>query len=252
MVAFWMESRIKLTELLQIVLRLMIKPNLFWIMVAVPSILMAAMSLYLVSPEMQARSDIETAPASVLLSTNLKEPEFVARTSLTAQIRQLSKCDDILSSILARAAGVQPVAKLAKACEDLANHVLRGTPTLSIAHLVRARGLQKTGFLQQAEESFLSAHLTGTNEGWLASRRLRFFFEIGLSDTLDVQHAAAKDALTVLQDENYHILLPRLYSDFPDFRDWLSTAVQDGEVRYLKRFVRLTKERLAMTVGVAE
>ena len=230
----------------------MTKINLFWILIAVPSILMAAISLYLIEPEMQARKDIKTAPASVLLSTNLREPEFAARTSLTAQIRQLSKCDDILSSILARAAGVQPVAKLAKACGELASHVLRGSPTLSIAHIVRARGLHKMGFTQQANQSFLSAHFTGTYEGWLASRRLRLFYAMGLSDNLDVQQAAEQDAMTVLQDENYHMLLPQLYSDFPDFREWLSTAVQEGDTRHLKRFVRLTKERLSVRVEVVE
>lgn len=230
----------------------MTRPNLFWVLVAVPSILIAATALSWIGPEAQARARTGLLPASTVLDFTYNNPELIVPMSAVTQVRQLSQCDDILATNLAITAGAQTVDKIAKACTELAEQILNGTPTLSIAHLVRAWGLHEIGDTQRAENSFLAARITGPNEGWLAARRLRLFFDMGLSSHLDVQQAAQMDAITVLQDRNYNALLPQLYVSHPDLRDWLKTAIDGGKPRDLRRFVAMTNARLLKLGGTLE
>ena len=230
----------------------MTKPNFFRILIAVFSVLTIATALSLIGPEIQARAYTKRPPASVLLEFAFHELKLLVPASAVAQVRQMSKCDDILASTLAKAASTKAVNTLAETCAELADRILDGTPTLSVAHLVRTRGLHILGLSQQAEDSFMAAHFTGRHEGWLAARRLRLIFDMGLTKNSEVQQAAQLDAMTVLQDNNYHALLPQLYANFPDFRNWLKTAVKDGNARDLKRFVALTYEKLSLTSGTTE
>ena len=230
----------------------MTKRNPYWALIAATSGLTAVTALSLIWPEAKARAYANRPPASIVLDFTFNSPELIVPMSTVTQVRQLSSCDDILATDLAITASVDTIEDIANACSELAGRILHGTPTLSIAHLVRSWGFRAQGLTEQAKVSLLAAHLTAPNEGWLAARRLRLFFEIGVTANKDLHHAAQQDAMVVLQDSAYHSLLPELYLSYPESRFWLQNALSDAEPRHLRRFVYLTNASLSTPGGARE
>lgn len=228
------------------------KQNLFWPLIAVPSIVLVVVALLLIGPEIQGRSLTKASHIVVLRNFMRQEHEFVMPLSARLQKRQMKKCESTMASSLAQSLDTQTLGRFASSCLQLADHILHQNPTLSSAHLIRARGLFEAGDMTQAGDSYVAAHLTGKNEGWLAARRLRFFFVMELPAGAKVQQAARQDALTVLQDLRFHPLLPQLYVKYPEARVWIEAAIEGGGAKDLSRFVRLTKQKMSQTIGATE
>ena len=171
-----------------------------------------------------------------------------AAISLSGQVGQLEGCDDALASINALLAPSETRESVAKVCLTLAEAILAQSPTMSVAHLVKASAntLMMNG--SEASLALQASRAFAPNEGWLAARRLRTAFR-GLQLGLDVMSPAVEeDTKTVLASNRYYSVLVDFYFSQPDKREWLTATLAEEDGRLQRRLLNAIRARTAPQV----
>lgn len=124
---------------------------------------------------------------------------FARAQSLSGQRKQLTDCINRQNSYLWARAQPQTRLSLTAACRDLADQVLKGSPSRGLAHAVRADVLWRLGQTDAATEALARAQASASHEGWVAVIRLRTALRLafGVAAARGADPSVAADSSTV-------------------------------------------------------
>ncbi len=194
------------------------------------------LSLYFLGPEFRAFKAGALPQKSTAISALETRPQAAWATS-----SRLAQLDDCASVQMRREAPFLPMAERrasARTCLRLARSVLRGSPTLSLAHYAVAVSALQMGDRRLFRHALITARTTGANEAWLASRRLN----LGLIafDRLPAQDLAGleQDLAVLLSNGATTANLGQMLALYPQRRGFLLATIERQPPRLQELFLR--------------
>ncbi|WP_162617605.1 hypothetical protein [Yoonia maritima] len=196
-------------------------------------------SAYAIGPEIKTMTR-DRDEVRVFLSAINSSPQFENSFSYVSRVRQMTLCDDLMSSVSGALMGQAVLESVAQGCIDHARRVLMSSPTMSLAHLVYAHAAFINGNTEQAITALQMSQATAPSEGGQATRRMRLAFKIGPEQ---LGAPAISDARLMVQDQIYRTYLATYFVADPEKQDWVVDAVSDVSGRDLRAFYNLIRAK---------
>ncbi|MCG7494018.1 hypothetical protein [Thalassobius sp. Cn5-15] len=208
-------------------------------------VLAAAVALRLFVDEAKGLQGTVFDVPSTLLQARKQAIDIPRPRGWKQQQQLLVRCEDLLSSVYLQLATPAVRRNVTVPCLSFADDVLRGAPTVAIAHLIRAEVYALRNAEEQARAAYHTAQRFAPEEGWLAARRLRFALPLwgGLARAPDEQEALVKDQRLVLATDRYRPLLAQLYDQNPQARDWMIIHLEAAPARQKAQFLNDIRQR---------
>ncbi|PRY78058.1 hypothetical protein CLV80_10420 [Yoonia maritima] len=208
-------------------------------------VLIAVAALSVIFSGYVARSELKVMvrdrdEVTAFLSALQSSPKFEDAMSHASYVRQMTHCDDLMSSVSGVLMGPEALSNIAHGCLERAQQVLRSTPTMSLAHLVKADAQYINGDNELAIAALQVSQQTAPAEGWLATRRIRLAIKLGPDD---LGASAVSDARLMVQDRVYRPYLARYFVATPEVQNWVIGAVSEINGRDLRLFYDLIKDQ---------
>lgn len=215
--------------------------NIFRNLLVIAGISSAAIALFTIRSEYDAMM-VQTDETQIFISAMQEEPVFASSLSYASQNAQMRSCDQQMNSVVGPLFGQTAMGNIASGCADRADEILATTPSLSIAHLVKANVFAQGGDTAAMIDAYQISHDAAPNEGWLATRRLRLALRVNPALFGD---AARNDARTMIESNIYRPYLAEYYQSNPTQRDWITASVEGVDAKFLRSFLNLVRSSAA-------